>query len=97
MYRPIDVLTLSGVEQERRAVAVPVDFWGGITGSSPSIFSHSCSVDQTHIPHTNTAHQKIKKMFEQEIEVDDINASDSARGAVLSTHNPCLTPAHAGP
>ena len=37
-YRPIDVLTLSGVELpvevERRAVAVPVDFWGGITGSS---------------------------------------------------------------
>lgn len=79
VYRPIDVLTLSGVEQERRAVAerAVVDFWGGITVSFPSFFCHSCSVDQTHIPHTNTAHQKIKKMFEQEIEVNDINASDS--------------------
>jgi hypothetical protein len=80
---------------------VPYSRAGRFLGrSSPYIFSHCCSVDQTHIPHTHThsTHQKIEKMFEQEIEVEDINASDSkGRSSTHKPKYPRLTPAHVGP
>lgn len=114
MYRPIDVLTVQRRgERERRAVqpcrSFLGRFWGGVphTFSSPYIFSHCCYTvaaltRPTFLSHTHSTHQKIEKMFEQEIEVEDINASDSKRGGPRPTNPnkpkyPRLTPAHVGP
>jgi hypothetical protein len=63
--------------------AVPVDFWGGV----PHTFSATVAAltRPTFLTHTHSTHQKIEKRFEQEIEVEDINASDSKGRS--STHN----------
>jgi hypothetical protein len=77
--------------------AVPVDdFWGGV----PHTFSATVAAltRPTFLTHTHSTHQKIEKMFEQEIEVEDINASDSkGRSSTHKPKYPRLTPAHVGP
>jgi len=84
--------------------AVPYSRAGRFLGrSSPYIFSHCCSVDpthiRTHIPLSHTQHtSKDQNDVEQEIEVEDINASDSkGRSSTHKPKYPRLTPAHVGP
>ena len=91
MYRPIDVLTVQRRgERERRAVHSRA---GRFLGRGvPHTFSHPVAAltRPTFLSHTHSTHQKIKKMFEQEIEVEDINASDSKGRS--STHKPKYVP-----